>query len=57
MDGKDLNAIRGGFLRQGFTETNEGGLTDDVSGERGYGLHAGDTCYIDDPSPMACAHT
>jgi hypothetical protein len=57
MDGKDLNAIFNGFQRQGFTEANEGGLTHDIGGERGYGLHAGVTRHVDDPSPAACAHT
>ena len=36
MDGKDLNTIFNGFQRQGFTEANEGGLTHDIGGERGY---------------------
>jgi hypothetical protein len=46
MDSKDMNAISSGFLRQHFTEANEGGLTHDIGGECGYSVHAGDTRHI-----------
>ena len=54
MDSKNLNAIFKGFQRQGFIESNEGGLTDDIGEESGYGLHAGVTRYVDDPSLAPC---
>src|SRR6478609_5616483 len=57
MDGKDLNSIFSGFLRQGLAKANESRLTHYIGGERRYGLHAGDTRHVDDPSTAACAPT
>ena len=57
MYGKDLDAIFNGVQRQGFTEANDGGLTYDIGGHYGYGLHARHTRHIDDASPVACPHT
>jgi hypothetical protein len=57
MDGKDPNAIADGVQRQGFVEAKERGLTHDIGGHYGYGLHASDTRQIDDASLVACAHS
>jgi hypothetical protein len=57
MDGKNLNAIFNGFQRQGLTKADEGGLTCDIGGERWYALNARATRQVDDPSPVASAHS